>query len=54
MMDCAIVCGYPANEDGTISNILESRIRKAIELYHKKEIRYIPVYAIFCLNDKKI
>ncbi len=43
MMDCAIVCGYPANEDGTISNILESRIRKAIELYHKKEIRYIIV-----------
>ena len=31
--DCIIVCGYPANEDGSISNILKSRIDKAIELY---------------------
>ena len=31
--DCIIVCGYPANEDGTISNILKSRIDMAIDLY---------------------
>lgn len=43
MKDCAIVCGYPANEDGTISNILKSRIDKAIELYQNHEIKYIIV-----------
>lgn len=43
MLDCAIVCGYPANDDGTISEILKSRIEKAIELYHQKQVRYIIV-----------
>lgn len=33
MKDCIIVCGYPTNEDGTISSILKSRMDKAIELY---------------------
>jgi len=43
MKDCAIVCGYPTDEDGKISNILKSRIDKAIELYQEKKIRYIIV-----------
>jgi len=43
MKDCAIVCGYPTNEDGTISEILKSRIEKAIELYQKQQIQYIIV-----------
>lgn len=43
MLDCAIVCGYPANEDGTISYILQSRIDKAIELYKQGNIGYIIV-----------
>lgn len=43
MKDCAIVCGYPTNMDGTISPILKSRIDQAIELYHQKAIRYIIV-----------
>lgn len=41
--DCAIVCGYPANDDGTISAILQSRIDKAIELYKNHKINYIIV-----------
>lgn len=43
MKDCVIVCGYPANEDGTISDILKSRIDKAIELYHDHQVQYIIV-----------
>lgn len=42
-MDCVIVCGYPANDDGTISYILESRIDKAIELYNENKVNYIIV-----------
>lgn len=43
MKDCVIVCGYPANEDGTISYILKSRIDKAIELYKNHQVLYIIV-----------
>lgn len=43
MKDCVIVCGYPTNEDGSISDILKSRIDKAIELYQKHEVFYIIV-----------
>lgn len=43
MKDCVIVCGYPTNDDGTISTILKSRIDKAIELYHDHQVRYIIV-----------
>lgn len=42
-MDCAIVCGYPANNDGTISKILKSRIEKAIDLYKNRLVDYIIV-----------
>ena len=31
--DCVIVCGYPANDDGTISEILKSRVEEGIALY---------------------
>lgn len=41
--DCAIVCGYPTLEDGSISPILQSRIDKAIALYYNQSIRYIIV-----------
>lgn len=43
MKDCIIVCGYPTNEDGTLSTILKSRIDKAIELYHQHQSSYIIV-----------
>ncbi|MDE6952779.1 MAG: YdcF family protein [Erysipelotrichales bacterium] len=43
MLDCAIVCGYPANDNGTISYILQSRIDKAVELYKQQCIGYIIV-----------
>ena len=43
MKDCAIICGYPANEDGTISSILKSRIDLGIDLYMTHQVRYIIV-----------
>lgn len=43
MKDCIIVCGYPTNEDGTLSHILKSRIDKAIELYQRQQSAYIIV-----------
>lgn len=39
--DCAIVCGFPANNDGTPSQIMKSRVEKAVELYKKGKIDYI-------------
>lgn len=41
MKDCIIVCGYPANENGTISNILESRIKKGTEVFKKFDCQYL-------------
>ena len=43
MKDCAIICGYPANEDGTISSILKSRIDLGIDLYMTHQVRYLIV-----------
>lgn len=43
MKDCVIVCGYPTQDDGKISHILESRIAKAVELYQNHEVKYIIV-----------
>ena len=31
--DCAIVCGYYANPDGTPSDFMKSRVEKAVELW---------------------
>lgn len=39
--DCAIVCGFPANSDGSPSLIMKSRVEKAIELYRHNKINYI-------------
>ena len=39
--DCAIVCGYPANNDGTPSKIMRTRVEKAIELYKEGKIKAI-------------
>lgn len=41
MKDCIIVCGYPTNEDGTMSSILQSRVDKAIQLYQDHHVRYL-------------
>lgn len=41
MKDCAIICGYPSNNDGSISNILESRIKKGVELYKNNKVKYL-------------
>lgn len=39
--DCAIVCGYPANNDGTPSLIMKSRVEKAVELYKQGKVKCI-------------
>lgn len=39
--DCAIVCGYPANDDGSPSDIMKRRVEKAAELFHKKKVKYL-------------
>ena len=39
--DCAIVCGYPANNDGKPSKVMKSRVEKAVELYKKGAIKTI-------------
>lgn len=43
MLDCAIICGYPVCNDGSISSILQSRIDKGIELYRQGKIKYLIV-----------
>lgn len=39
--DCAIVCGYPANNDGSPSSIMKSRVEKAVELYKQGKVKCI-------------
>ena len=39
--DCVIVCGYPANEDGTISEILKSRVDEGISLYKEGFVKWM-------------
>lgn len=41
MKDCIIVCGYPTDKNGELSDILKSRIEKGIELYHQKKAEYL-------------
>ena len=39
--DCVIVCGYPANNDGTISEILKSRVDEGISLYKDGYVKHM-------------
>lgn len=52
-MDCIIVCGYPAYDDGRISNVLKNRIDKAIELYISNNIKYLIVSGGAVKNEYK-
>ncbi len=62
MKDCIIVCGYPTNEDGTISSILKSRMDKAIEIYRTNPCKMIvsggsvhnPYSEALCMKDYAI
>lgn len=38
--DCALVCGYPAKQDGTGTDILKSRVLKAVELWQQNKVKY--------------
>lgn len=39
--DCAVVCGCQVEEDGTPSDLLRSRVEKAVELWKEKKVRYL-------------
>ena len=39
--DCAVVCGCQADEDGQPSNMLKSRVEKAVELWKEKKVKYL-------------
>lgn len=39
--DCVVVCGYCAEEDGEPSDMMKSRVDKAIELWKEKKVRYL-------------
>lgn len=39
--DCAIVCGCQADETGEPTDILKSRVEKAVELWKKQKVRYL-------------
>lgn len=39
--DCAIICGYPANNDGSPSLIMKSRVEAGVELYQQGKIKYL-------------
>lgn len=37
--DCAIVCGYPANKDGTPSELMKTRVEKAVTLWEEGKVK---------------
>lgn len=37
--DCGIVCGYPANDDGSPSKIMASRVEAGVYLYQQGKIK---------------
>lgn len=39
--DCAIVCGCGANADGTPSELMKTRVEKAVELWKDKKVKYL-------------
>ena len=39
--DCAVVCGYFANPDGTPSGFMKSRVEKAVELWKAEKVKYL-------------
>lgn len=39
MYDCAIVCGYFANEDGTPSDYMKTRVEEGVRLWKERKVR---------------
>lgn len=39
--DCAVVCGYPAMKDGRPSQIMKTRVEKAVQLYREGRVKYL-------------
>lgn len=39
--DCAIVCGCRAGDDGQPSEILKTRVEKAVELWKERKVQYL-------------
>lgn len=38
---CAVVCGYPAREDGSPSRYMKTRVEKAVKLWKDKKVSYL-------------
>lgn len=38
---CAIVCGYPADEEGKTTALMKARVEKAVELWKDKRVKYL-------------
>ena len=39
--DCVVVCGYPANNDGSPSDFMKTRVKKAAELMLDDKAKYL-------------
>ena len=39
--DCMIVCGYPAKENGEPSELMKTRVERAVELWENKRASYL-------------
>lgn len=39
--DCAVVCGCRADEEGRPTEILKSRVEKAVDLWRNQKVRYL-------------
>lgn len=39
--DCAVVCGYPADENGKPSEYMKTRVDKAVELWNDGKVKYL-------------
>lgn len=41
LYDCVVVCGYPAESDGTVSLIMKTRVEKAVKLILSGRAKYL-------------
>lgn len=49
--DCAVVCGCRVEDDGQPSEILKTRVEKAVELWKERKIQYLIMSGAAVYND---
>ncbi len=49
--DCAIVCGWPAKEDGRASEIMKVRVEKAVDLWREGKVSMLIFSGAAVKND---